>query len=779
MKRGSLAVGSLCLLTALFLGRTSPAQTTARRPSALPPAKTKVYLAGFTASHEPGPGYPDLRFVDTLVRLRFGQIDSIVVTSESPDPSCGQEQSSLRQRIQQMPAPRPYQSPTFYTVRGSLEFDASTNPASQSRGSEESLILNYELLKTVKCVPEPLMRRSEPVPQARTLDALTVMADALALRVTEDAHKRVRIDVKLVSPERAEGDEKDFGKALIDSLLVALARTDDLQPNDLRAGVPETPGDYTLGAEVKVAGSFLSHLGKDKDIEVSLSLTPGEQEPGEAGGDRNGAQPYRLTTDPIRGKMNRRDQLLASVADAALKGISDVREAREMGLSSRESAMSPTERVERAKKLLCDGSKDASCTPRPETAIVLLQQATQQASGNLEAREWLGRAQYLSGRYTDAAQSFDVALKAASAAPPVKLVELSVEEGDAWYKARNFTKAVSSYDEAAARIRSGPAGLHAEEDFNLQRALSHRFAGDLRGSIDALLSPVGTVTDSNALGQELEHVVDNLSASGLPDAIRQLEQSKNPRVSEPALARAYQNQANRLIAAQDYSTAEATARKGLLLKDAKYSPSLSYLLALAHFLEAQSSSESPEQKKRAYRDSSDWLTDALKSDPAMFSYFPLELQMSICSDYLDDQECVQRTMDLVKTDWAALPPELQMDFTEINVLRGKNDSARAILESVLKRRGLEVRLQAIGQFYAVWLDFAEGKASEAERSFEDWKDALERMRKAGTGANWTFGGACRVLNCTSPGSTPPHASLLVEMIHAMENDKAAIASFRL
>ncbi len=144
-----LALSVLACLTSSFAD--SFAQDSTAPQSAPAPPKVKVYLAGFSEGTEHAfEGPADLKnFVNTYLYLRFSQINNASLTSELPDASCGPEQSSVRRSIQpQALAPHVPDSLSFYTIRGSLE----THPHDPLAGADD-VVINYELLKTVRCTP--------------------------------------------------------------------------------------------------------------------------------------------------------------------------------------------------------------------------------------------------------------------------------------------------------------------------------------------------------------------------------------------------------------------------------------------------------------------------------------------------------------------------------------------------------------------------------------------------------------------------------------------------
>jgi tetratricopeptide (TPR) repeat protein len=733
-------------------------------------SKVKIYFPGFSDSAEHVSGGPaDLKsFVNTYLYLRLSQISNALITNEVPDPGCAVEQNSVRRVIpQQAPPPRTPELLSFYTVRGNLEVRLRDSSAPAT--AADDVVINYELLKTVRCAPQVLLRRSEPIPQSRLLDSISVVADAVAFRVGEDAATRIGIDLKTVSADKPSPEEAEFAGALTDHLIHVLATSDDLQPRDANKGESGGAAGYVLESHVTFPRSPSPFRGFARSVEVSLYLVATGQISPTGSGARVGPQRYTLTPTPLRYPPAQRAQLFAAAADTAIKGINDVRYTREAGLPENYSA---AQALARAKQLLCDGSPEASCVPQTDAAISLLRKEPPSPDN----WEWLAKAQYLSGRYADAADSFSSSLRSAPSLPLEAALRLNVAAGDAWYQAQSFANAAASYD-AAAKIAEENPGVHSETDFNLRRALSHRFKGDRLGAIDALINPLRPVASPESLELELEHIVAVLLPNELPEAIARLERSPSAKTDQAALVLAYQSKASAQINEERYAEAQETLRKALPLADPRSLPTLNYLVILAQYLTSQSQNTGGD-KTAEYRAFSERLDPILKEDPVASSYGPLALQLLLCVDYIEDHTCVRRTIEyLDKSKAAALPSSIELDLAEIQVLDKDRNAALERLDRVLKVKDLEPRLRMVASFYRVWLALAEGKPNQAEQWFRDWQEALKRMRKSGSVAEWTFGAATRALQNANESFSAGNRSLLFAMMQAMEDDKAQIPTF--
>jgi hypothetical protein len=282
--------------------------------SATDPAKFRIYLSGFAGEVEHlTAGATDLKtFVDSYVYLRLWQIPNARIMREPPDSTCGQEPNALRHAPHQA-VPESGESPSFYTVRGTLEMHPRAGAA--PAGADE-LVINYEVLKTVRCAPQVLLRRGEPISQLRFLDSMSVIADAIAFRVGEDAAKRIRVDIKTVTDDKSGPDEAEFAQALTSYLVNALAVTDDLQPNNADSG-SSGGAEYALEAHVSFPRSANLLKGFARNTEISLYVLALSQ--GNTNVSSCSANPhcYTLSPTPIRGTSSQRPQIFATAADIA------------------------------------------------------------------------------------------------------------------------------------------------------------------------------------------------------------------------------------------------------------------------------------------------------------------------------------------------------------------------------------------------------------------------------------------------------------------------------
>jgi hypothetical protein len=283
------------------------------------------------------------------------------------------------------------------------------------------------------------------------------------------------------------------------------------------------------------------------------------------------------------------------------------------------------------------------------------------------------------------------------------------------------------------------------------------------------------VTNPEALQNELEHIVAALAPSELLQATQMLE--KDPVKNRGPLLQAYESEARAQISVGSNAKAEATVQKALAMHDQQRLPTFNYLLTQAQFglLEGPGSAG---EKGPQYRQLIERLDPIVKADPTGQQYGPLMLELEICSDYLGDRECLLRaTGYLEKAKVTELPPGIELDLIEIQVLDKGYGAAVERLDSVLKNKTLEPRLRTVACFYQVWTALAQDNAGRAEHWFRDWQETLNAMRRLGT-VGWTFGGASRALESAGSPFSDAGREMLVAMMNAMQDEKAPAVTFR-
>lgn len=772
-----------CLCIFLLLASQCLAQTSSPvLPSDSSKRKTTVYLPGFSTLNASTDADKNLgKFVDRLLSYRFSELPKLQVAMAGRDPTCGQELRQTRSFVAQSPvSSQGEDSGPVYLVQGSLEFHPAGENELMRIGQtalSADLVLNYQLVKSLNCNQQSLMGRSEPISRARLIESLTVMADAMALRLAEEINRRTRIDVIPIAANQAGPDEQQFASALTDSLVQVLAQSEDFEPNDLRQPSPGTPAAYTLEGSVRFVHSpnLFKRFGAEAIITLHLRIGDHTEKAADS------SPFYSLTRSPIRGPLSQRADLLASASAAAVKGVSEVRDARDAGLPEKLSELKLDDLLNRAKDALCDGM-DTSCTPKPEAALLLLQQAAKEEDpGDSRAQEWTGRALYLSGKFVDSAKKYDGVVASLPSSSAEDRLRLLIFSGDSWYRAQSFVNAANRYDEAANLLQSHP-DLSTRADINIRRSLSHRFRGDRLGALDALLIPVGKLPAASTLQRELKHAVDSLTEADIPEAVARLEALPDQPERRAILVDAYLKQFDVLSRHGQYWDAENIVRKALNAGVPERTAELNYSLALAHFLGTRDSSTSPEQKAAEFRFSSDLLWNILEKDPSAQSFNPFQLRLLICADYLDDRDCARNTialLDRISPDSVPIPLGIQMDLTEFEFLNGSLDSAAARLNRALKETELDPPLKTVAYFYEVWISMSQGDNKRSGQAFSHWEDCLKGLRKNGTDINWVFGAAGRSLHAQEARITDRRRDLLTKMIRAMEDPNQPIPRFQL
>src|SRR5258708_25013629 len=166
--------------------------------------KPQVYLSELSLVNAHNKGDDDFgRFVNQLIGYRFAEVEGIALSKGTGDLNCNGQGAELNAALKRtIPAQQTQRNRPIFQVRGSLEFHAETEQAptqTEGRGKPADVIINYEVLSSTNCMPKVLVSRSEPLVQDHMLETLTILTDAMVIRLREESNKRTRIDVALPS----------------------------------------------------------------------------------------------------------------------------------------------------------------------------------------------------------------------------------------------------------------------------------------------------------------------------------------------------------------------------------------------------------------------------------------------------------------------------------------------------------------------------------------------------------------------------------------------------
>src|SRR5712692_3893108 len=153
----------------------------------------KIYVSEVAQSASPTDDERKIAVAATFVlELRLDSMKQLKVVRGKAhcDPTEAGPASLQRQEATQMPLGDP--SASIYEVSTSIK----TLTASGSAGNTDELVLDYDLLKYVRCKPSSLVHRSEPISRKTAFEGLLQMGDVIEVALKEDlAAPKVVVDV--------------------------------------------------------------------------------------------------------------------------------------------------------------------------------------------------------------------------------------------------------------------------------------------------------------------------------------------------------------------------------------------------------------------------------------------------------------------------------------------------------------------------------------------------------------------------------------------------------
>ena len=780
----------------------------------LPVAQTTLYLVEITQT-EQIPALPDVnKFATTFLGVRLARLPGVKVMRVATPPVCGSELAGIQQNKAQLQTTVTSREDSFFMVSGSIEVHRASIPApGETAPAINELVLNYDLIKRVGCQPSPVFHRFETFTEGDMLDTFSVAGNLLAAKLAAELKPRVDIQVAQFAKEKdSEGaDQNTVRDGLIDAIVSRLAVGNVFRPRDLRQVQSDPPAEYKLETTLdfkreKNPLGLLEHgrlLGTLSGVEASFFVVVSE-------GTSSGAtHRYQVTSSAITGSLSDRDKFYMAAAHAVAQGLQDVRSAREAHLTEQLDKLEKNAGVTlaafntkvllaRAEEFLCVDTPDP-CSPKADAALPVLNELAQRPQGGEtpEVLLLLGRAQYLTGQYRKAGQTFDLALSNLSSKTPQESVELLNDAGNAWYKAQEYSKAAQYYKQSletsATNSSTLPDKLRSQPEVQVQLARSLRFDGRRTDALEALIAGAKTVTNPSRIVLELRELMLTLPPSELANAVNRIETANDPSLA-PALAAGYIRTAALLAARQDFQGAAQTVEKAIAIKDSQQAE---FFLALYSYQWANAPKDGaipppPSYKKIAelalplvqkrYREESDWLLmqanheigadrDTKDVFDAILAQKPKDLsaltqRMFLCNEYLKDLDCALETAMMAQQASTQGNQSLALDIAEIYVLKGKHDEALQRIQAIVADPDLEPRLRAVASFYLTWSLLALNRGEDARHAAARWKLDLTTVRNGKVELRWVFNGAQSAL-ARQPQITATKKGFLTEMLTAM------------
>jgi tetratricopeptide (TPR) repeat protein len=455
-------------------------------------------------------------FTVDLLRMRLTELKSFQVkkldkVSEADiAPKCGEARKTDALATTQVSLAN---DADFYVLRASIQV---RTPAK----AETEIVLDYELAKYVRCERVSLARSKDTFAENEVLKYINSMADVTALLLDNE-----RTVTKAVADAITFGsDEKSWA--------IARKVTDELKADIKRAGdfyLPEKSNSTNSQTDFTVRGQL--SITNKVSYRVTITTKDGR------------SYPPKTVMGPDADKQT--DEKLASfykeAADAAFDYLKYVRYVAEARRNTPLTEAELQQMLDRARQLMCvEVASAKDCKQQPETAILVLTEIRERKKPTDE--ELLGKAQMLVGEYSDAAQSFDSARSHADGSNPEVVINLLNQGGEAWFKAKNYDKAIARYEESlnlynASRAKLSASLLKDEPRVSLQRVRSYRYAKKGLEALKFILSSWEVQPDPKDLREELGYLLDDMPAEQFNEAEKIVELYKGkPQYEAASLA---------------------------------------------------------------------------------------------------------------------------------------------------------------------------------------------------------------------------------------------------
>lgn len=731
--------------------------------------------------------------------------DLQVLRSKSP---CATESTPSQA---EQPAPSPAQSEPAETNADSYEVRTTIRTLlSGLNEKEKELVLDYELVKYVRCRPTTIVHRTEPISEKTAFGGFLQMGDVLEITLqSEMAPPKINIDVAEISIENEP--LQSIRDDLVNRIFVRLASESDFMVRDIRGKQPSKDADYVVtGVLTRDRKGVAFTIRNAKDSSKTQSpFVPG------AISQKNG------------------DMLNAFYARAAETVVNYIRVCR----SSKPLADDDIGKIIlQASELLCK-DKDI-CEPKPAEAILLL---TRLSCANKQTPATLaltGDAYILSEDFFKAANAYDQSWKLVSADRPDETVKPLISAGDAWYRAQNYANAAERYETAIAR---SPEAQQPEEAVYLQRTRSYRFAVDRQRALATAIDGLSRYPTSNELKSELTLGVNGTSRAQLRNSYELFLKNQNidavkevlPLVQESLADEVLQNAFDNLFEKKDLNEVDQLLSfaetlplaslskdpresyldaykilRAVWRRDAKndwenalavlepasrqnseFSEVTKYFLADTYYQRAQRTSNKGDYEKSTTifkqiietnrffnydllyfniadanhrlnrdQDTRDFLNQRIQKNSDAKAG---EALVSLCLNYLKEAECVDNT---IKQFEGIFPFEtFKLRKLEAHVSRAEYAEAEKLL---LGLTSPSLRENELWLFYKAWTLYALDREKEAQAAWRDWFLRMVEVRRSGKSGRWVFEAANRALNAEAK-LTSPRKDLLERMIEAM------------
>jgi tetratricopeptide (TPR) repeat protein len=694
---------------------------------------------------------------------------------------------------------------------------------SGSANSNVELVLDYDLVRYVRCKPTSVIHRSEPISLKTAFEALLQMGDVIDVALTKDLEELAppKLVVDLTEITGGGDSLREVREQLGDTVFFKLGIQPDFRALDSRGRSPDSQSDYTVTAELltkdqKGVRFTVKSVKDNKTEKFSVSGPVGQKNPD----DKVMAAFYEKAAGMVVNYIRARRDNVGPLSDADVEAIS-----------------------QRASKLLCkDSAPPGDCVSAPVVVIPLLTRLRDADKASPKTLELLGDAYAEVEEYQKAAEAYEQALmKQPNGGNDSAAVALMERTAETLNKARLYFSAAGLYGRAIDASLKLQLPLTANTF--VQYARSYRFAGYSNSALDAVLSGLRRFPDSAELDAELVDILETIGDTALLGAYESLMKYRDiEKVSQKLpdlkqnlaaelISNAFENALSRTDLAgvdrtlksvetlgleslpQEERTAYTVAR-ALWLRESKsdFDGAIAMLTPYAagnseeadtarlflvdtiyeKALQKSSALNRPEYEravgvvKRILRESGDSLLYAyivvlnhdlgkdqesreilegrlsVKNDDSR----AIQALASLCIEYLNDLDCAEKHIRTL-AGLNKLGFDIQLKNTLLQLLRRQYVEADELLGNILlaNRGSIDSGVTTVALLYRVWLRLALGRDAEAEAAAREWQVAMEKLRSVSIPRRRILQGASRGIEAEQ--IPPDKKELLRRMIAAM------------
>lgn len=781
----------LILLSAVALLCTASAPVRAQQP---PPVRN-VYLTEVATSSSPSDDESKIaRAATPILELRLGSMKEIKLLREAVP--CEQSGETLPESPPTQRQESPGQMPLanlsggFYEVRAAIKRLATADGTSNT-----SLLLDYDLLRYVRCKAVSILHRSQPISLKTAFEGLSQMSDTVELALNEElAPPKTVVDLTELT---ANGESlQALREQLGNAVLFKLVTEPDFRVRDLRRGKPpDSQADFIVTGEL---------INKKDQKGVTFTIKSAKER----------SPPNLFVSGPV-GQKNPDEKALAVFYEKSATVVVNHIRARRDNIGPLSDADVDVVYQSALKKLCKD---QTGCVSQPEIVIPMLTRLRDAEKASLKALLLLGDAYIEVEEFGKAAAVYDEAWTTLPAqgtkAEDAEVVRIVSLAADAMYRAQDYRNAADRYRRAIEI--SAERGFSTSANLRLQYVRSNRLAGNGFEAFQIALKSLRQFPDSPELDEEIDNLVKSVPVEDVGFIYHLLIDNKDirkinqklpairARFAEYLIGPTYMALGDRkfeeaerhlkiiesfpLAAISDEQQKVYRLARAIWSMEAKndfnttiailtplsdenfeLSEAVKFRLALAFYERARAAGDSAD--KADYARASDLLTKMPEKErPSGFYNLLLAINhklekdqesrrlieeklkskeddseamralASLCIDYLGDLDCGETVVKQLE-EHAISNSSVRMSHVRLKVLRGNYAEAEKLIDHPL--RSFEDPEVIHASFYRVWTSLALAKESEAAKALGEWLTVMEKFRGASKRNYWVFDSASR------------------------------------